>query len=56
MNGIIAFKEIGEVQGLIDAINADATHAWLDNVVAAPSTTMRQYVTSTLAGAILVGT
>jgi len=30
MNDIIAFKEIGEVQTLIDNINADTTHAWLD--------------------------
>jgi len=55
MNGIIAFKEIGEVQALIDAINADTTHPWLEAVIAPPTTTMRQYVTSTLAGAILAG-
>lgn len=56
INDIVAFKEIGEVQSLLDAITADVTHAWLDNIVAPPSTTMRQYMLSVLAGAILVGT
>lgn len=56
INNIVAFKEIGEVQTLIDAILADDVHPWLDNLIAPPTTTMRQYIASTLSGAILVGT
>lgn len=55
INDIVAFKEIGEVQSLLDAIAVDATHTWLDNIIAPPSTTMRQYMLSVLSGAILVG-
>ena len=55
ITNIIAFKEIGEVQTLIDAIGADSTHPWLEAPIA-PNVTMRQYIMSTLSGAILVAT
>lgn len=55
LNAILIFKDIGDVTGLMNAITDDTTHTWLDAVIFPPTTTMRDYVNSTLSGAILVG-
>lgn len=55
LDHILAFTDIGEVQGLLDSISADTAYPWLDVVISAPTTTMRMYILSKLSEAIMVG-
>lgn len=53
INEITAFKEIGALTALINAITADTTHTWLDTVIAPPSTDIRAFIIGRLSEAYL---